>query len=517
MAWQRKQLMRAAAAAALAVSATTSGVVLMAQDNPDTQVETQAARPFLGVRLTEGANGVEVVAVGEGSPAEAAGIEAGDILVRIGDAEVTTVDEAAAAVAALAVGDTVSITVQRDGEAQSFDATLVEAPAANTREARPGRGDRDDRREEIIGRLGGFNFEYDSETNQWVVGEVAEDSALYEAGLRSGDVITAVNGEALDGPNLLNLFSTLRQSDAVTLSIERDGEAQDIEVATADLFATDGMPHMFQFGGLGGNLAEQLMNRFENLPFSYDEETGALTVGEVAEDSALYEAGLRSGDVITAVNGEIPDASNLREILHSIYISDTLTLSIERDGAAQDIEVATADLFSLEGMPQIFQFGGGIDRGDLFQMFGTQRTRLGLSFIPLDEEAAAENNVTVTEGALVMEVTEDSPAAEAGFQAGDIVTAVNGEPINAEWTLRDRISAYEPGDVVTLDVLRGDESIQLEATLGGSTATFSQGMMMPFDQLFGQSGMPFGFDMQIPLPGGEAQGGAQTAPSSPNV
>lgn len=408
MAWQRKQLMRAAAAAALAVSATTSGVVLMAQDNPDTQVETQAARPFLGVRLTEGANGVEVVAVGEGSPAEAAGIEAGDILVRIGDAEVTTVDEAAAAVAALAVGDTVSITVQRDGEEQSFDATLVEAPAANTRETRPGRGDRDDRREEIIGRLGGFNFEYDSETNQWVVGEVAEDSALYEAGLRSGDVITAVNGEALDGPNLLNLFSTLRQSDAVTLSIERDGEAQ-------------------------------------------------------------------------------------------------------------DIEVATADLFSLEGMPQIFQFGGGIDRGDLFQMFGGQGTRLGLSFIPLDEEAAAENNVTVTEGALVMEVTEDSPAAEAGFQAGDIVTAVNGEPINAEWTLRDRISAYEPGDVVTLDVLRGDESIQLEATLGGSTATFSQGMMMPFDQLFGQSGMPFGFDMQIPLPGGEAQGGAQTAPSSPNV
>ncbi len=417
MAWQRRQLMRAAAAA-LAFSMTASGVVLMAQDNPDTLVETQAARPFLGVRLADGDNGVEVVAVGESSPAEAAGIEVGDILTHIGDTEVTTAAEAADAIAALAAGDVVSITVERDGEEQTLEATLAEIPEMVTVTVRPGsgHGTHGGRIEGVIERLGGSNFAYDSETDQWTVSDIAEDSPLYESGLRAGDVITAVNGEALDQEGLMSLLGTLRQSDTLTLTIERDGDSQDVDVAIQDLFSFDRMPQMFQFGGR----------------------------------------------------------------------------------------------HDLQGMFQ--------------QRFGAQGGRLGLSFLPLDEDTAAENDVAVTEGALVMEVTADSPAAEAGLEAGDVITAVNGEAVNEEWTLRNRIAAYEAGDVLTLDVLRGDETLQLEVTLGEPEMAASMGMMpfgdfnfdgmnIPFGQLFGPDGMPFGFDMQIPLPEG-----AQTAPSSnPNT
>ncbi len=531
MIWQRKQLMRAAAVAALAISTTASGVVLMAQDNPDTQVETQSAHPYLGVRLTDGDNGVEVVAVAEGSPAEAAGIEAGDILVRIGDSDVATVVEAAEAVATLAVGDAVSVTIERDGEAQTLDATLAEAPAQDHAGNRPGWGSRGDRLEEMFAHLGGLNFAYDSDTSQWIVNDIAEDSPLYEAGLRAGDVLTAVNGESLEGPDLLNLFATLSQSDTITLAVERDGEAYEFEVATADLLSLDGMPQVFEFSqGMGGDFG-QLFNRAGSLPFSYDEETGALTVNEIAEDSPLYEAGLRTGDVVTAVNGEAFDASNLREVLRSVLNSDTMTLTVERDGESQDIEVAVVDLFALSGLPQMFQFGGRDGRENFSQMapFATQGGRLGLSFLPLDEETAAENDVTATEGALVMEVVEGSAAADAGLQAGDIVTAVNSEAVNEEWTLRDRIAAYEPGDVVTLEVTRGDESLQIEVTLGEPEATMSQGMMMPFGNfnfggqgmpfgdLLGQGVMPFGFDMLIPSPDGSLEGGAQAVPASPNL
>jgi len=103
----------------------------------------------------------------------------------------------------------------------------------------------------------------------------------------------------------------------------------------------------------------------------------------------------------------------------------------------------------------------------------------------------------------VMEVEPESPAAEAGLVAGDIITAVNGEAVNEEWTLRDRIRAYEPGDVVTLSVTRGEELLSLEVTLAqpvrAAMYMMPDGMMLPFDfsEVPGMA-LPFG-EGQLPL------------------
>ncbi|HLU08251.1 MAG TPA: PDZ domain-containing protein, partial [Oceanobacillus sp.] len=64
------------------------------------------------------------------------------------------------------------------------------------------------------------------------------------------------------------------------------------------------------------------------------------------------------------------------------------------------------------------------------------------------------------------EVLPNSPAENAGLQEHDIITAVNGDVVDAERTLRDRLFAYEPDDTITLDVLRDGETIQIEVTLG---------------------------------------------------
>ncbi len=69
-------------------------------------------------------------------------------------------------------------------------------------------------------------------------------------------------------------------------------------------------------------------------------------------------------------------------------------------------------------------------------------------------------------GAYVKSVTPGGPADIAGIKPGDLITAVDGTPIHAFDELRGTISAYNPGDTVTVTIERDGQSAQVEVTLG---------------------------------------------------
>jgi membrane-associated protease RseP (regulator of RpoE activity) len=73
-----------------------------------------------------------------------------------------------------------------------------------------------------------------------------------------------------------------------------------------------------------------------------------------------------------------------------------------------------------------------------------------------------EESGQVTIGA----VLPDSAATDAGLQEGDVVTAVNGEPVVRADVFRAEIAAIPPGDTVVLDISRDGEPLQVTATLG---------------------------------------------------
>jgi len=68
-------------------------------------------------------------------------------------------------------------------------------------------------------------------------------------------------------------------------------------------------------------------------------------------------------------------------------------------------------------------------------------------------------------------VVAGGPAAQAGLQAGDVITAVDGTALDATHPLDMVMSQHAPGDTVTLDVLRGGQTIQVQVTLGTRPAT----------------------------------------------
>ena len=70
--------------------------------------------------------------------------------------------------------------------------------------------------------------------------------------------------------------------------------------------------------------------------------------------------------------------------------------------------------------------------------------------------------------ALVLEVTEDSPADRAGLRPGDFIVSVEGESLSDETSLADLIRQYEPGDEVELVVWRDGRERTITVTLGRS-------------------------------------------------
>lgn len=79
---------------------------------------------------------------------------------------------------------------------------------------------------------------------------------------------------------------------------------------------------------------------------------------------------------------------------------------------------------------------------------------IGILLQPIDKNLAQSFNLTTTHGALVTEVTRDSPAEKAGIKSGDIITKLNGRVMINIAALRNAISLMKPASKVDLTLVR---------------------------------------------------------------
>jgi serine protease Do len=89
----------------------------------------------------------------------------------------------------------------------------------------------------------------------------------------------------------------------------------------------------------------------------------------------------------------------------------------------------------------------------------------GLEIQGIDERVARYFGLPSAEGVIVSDVKKGSPADRAGFQAGDIIAAVNGEKVVDEGSLTTIFDDARAGDVVRIKVLRDRKAIELKLTL----------------------------------------------------
>lgn len=118
---------------------------------------------------------------------------------------------------------------------------------------------------------------------------------------------------------------------------------------------------------------------------------------------------------------------------------------------------------------------------------------LGVTFQMITPEIAAQEGITGTTGALVREVATDGPAAKAGLKQGDVVIAVDGQPLDEDNDLRARVATFKPNDEVTLTIVKGTangpiDQRDVKVKLGERAAEQSFNFEMPFE--LDENGMP---------------------------
>ena len=86
--------------------------------------------------------------------------------------------------------------------------------------------------------------------------------------------------------------------------------------------------------------------------------------------------------------------------------------------------------------------------------------------VTVSDVSAESQSYGLPQGAAVRSVTENGPAAEAGLQENDIITAANGETITSSNDLVKLVKAASAGDTLELTVYRQGQTLTLTLTVG---------------------------------------------------
>ncbi len=101
---------------------------------------------------------------------------------------------------------------------------------------------------------------------------------------------------------------------------------------------------------------------------------------------------------------------------------------------------------------------------------------LGVVIQDIDEELARSFGLKDTQGALVSEVAQGSPADKAGIRQGDVIRKVNGQKVETVDELRNKIALTPPGTRVTIEVLRDGKPKRLEVVIGEQPTGMALGL-----------------------------------------
>ncbi len=182
--------------------------------------------------------------------------------------------------------------------------------------------------------------------------------------------------------------------------------------------------------------------------------TGAL-VSQPQADSPAVKAGIKSGDVITSVDGsDVHDARDLARRIGTMAPGTTVKLGLIHQGQQKTVTLTLGTL-PAEKVASNDESSPGDSDGDL--------PKLGLTLAPASKVSGASGN-----GVVVTEVAEGGVAADHGLQVGDVILEVGGNTVSTPEDVRKSLAdaAKEGKHAVLFRVKSGEETKFVALPLG---------------------------------------------------
>ena len=177
-------------------------------------------------------------------------------------------------------------------------------------------------------------------------------------------------------------------------------------------------------GWLGVSIQEMTPTLAKGLGF--EGSKGAL-VAQVTESSPAAKAGLRQGDVIVELDGHaVTRTEDLPRLVADLPAGRQVRIKVRRDGKTLTLSATIAKLEDRDN--------------DVAAAKVDAKPTLGVTVAPITPEMAQAMSLPAgTKGVVVRDVRSDSPAAEAGLQAGDVIVQADRRPITSVEDLREAV------------------------------------------------------------------------------
>ncbi len=191
-----------------------------------------------------------------------------------------------------------------------------------------------------------------------------------------------------------------------------------------------------------------------------------------------------SAQTIVTKTITIDEDDNDRTVKIQTMKSDsTVRLIIDRDGKVEELEIPFGEHLDHDIQEKLAEFDIDMDhfafaRNEFaHQMNGAW---LGVQIQDLTDQLRKYFNVKHDGGVLVSEVIDDSPAAKAGFKAGDIIMKIDETNISDAGELSRVVRDYEPETKVEVQYIRSGKTKKMFVTLGerksgGKKSWFGEG------------------------------------------
>ncbi len=308
--------------------------------------------------------------VAAGSPAEKAGLQQGDAIVSINGTAVAGLGDLSTAVKASKPGDSLALEVKdTNGATRSISVTLAAAPDKPDSAFRGvGFGARDSGG----ARNAPGQSPVPDAAPRFVIASVVAGSPAELAGLKQGDAIVAVDGNAVAAQDdLAGLVTARKPGDSIKLEVtDAAGASRTISVTLGDNPSKVGTAYLgIRYSSLRVQQSQPDQQNLPALPGQgrrsrpFGQPTppaqpgqpgqgygrsgmgaGPITVVDVQGGSPADQAGLRAGDQITAVNdAPVTGLRMLMQTLASSKVGDALTLKVARGSETVEVTVTLGE------------------------------------------------------------------------------------------------------------------------------------------------------------------------------